>query len=263
VSRAVGGEGQGSTQEKMFMDKTVGDCPFVTVKMGGVSVKSLLDTGSQVSTVTEEFYIKHLKPLGNVYKPTGVSLSLKAANGLDIPYVGYVELDVEVLGRSIPGRGVLVLKEITDPHTQERRRVAPGLLGMNILKSCPGVVGPSPNASEQSEEATAEVKQVQVAKKLSGFVKVAGRRDIRLPAWSMKVVAVTAPLKNGGVSYPALVEGLKTSLPAEALVINTQSRVTNGQLLVRVINCSQLDIWLTGSGSCRGELVRVGVLPSV
>jgi len=42
-------------------------------------------------------------------------LALKAADGLDIPYVGYLELDIQVLGRTFPGRGVLVVKDA--PHT--------------------------------------------------------------------------------------------------------------------------------------------------
>lgn len=58
-------------------------------------------------------------------------LALKAANGLDIPYVCYLKLDIRVLGRIIPGRGVLLVKDssCTSP-------TIPGLLGMNVISEC-------------------------------------------------------------------------------------------------------------------------------
>ena len=38
-------------------------------------------------------------------------VSSKEANGLDIPYVGYLELDIQVLGKKIPGFGALFVKD--------------------------------------------------------------------------------------------------------------------------------------------------------
>ena len=59
-------------------------------------------------------------------------LQLKAANGLDIPYVGFLELDVELCDKKITKCGVLV---VSDPFGQPSS--APGVLGMNI-KTCYG-----------------------------------------------------------------------------------------------------------------------------
>ena len=58
-------------------------------------------------------------------------LTLRAAKGLDISYLGYLELDVEVDGVKIPRCGVLVLKDT--PATANQRREVPGLLGTNLL----------------------------------------------------------------------------------------------------------------------------------
>lgn len=41
-------------------------------------------------------------------------LWLRAANGLEIPYIGYMELDCQVLGERIPKRGVLVIRDTPD-----------------------------------------------------------------------------------------------------------------------------------------------------
>lgn len=95
----------------------------------------LLDTGSMVTTVTEGFFRKHICPTGDV-ESTSSWLKLKAANGLDIPYIGYVELDVEVLGKVLPKRGILIIKDPQDPSIQPRRQDIPGLLGMNVIGAC-------------------------------------------------------------------------------------------------------------------------------
>ena len=110
--------------------RLIGRCPTVQVSMGGVDVPCILDTGSMVTTVTRSFFEAKLRDqLG----PTQACpwLRLKAANGLAIPYVGYVEVDMVVGGHSLPGVGVL----ITDPPGSEDP-VTPGLLGMNVIQHC-------------------------------------------------------------------------------------------------------------------------------
>ena len=72
------------------------------MKMGGVNVSILLDTGSMVSTVTESFFQAHLQSSVSTLLKTGSWLTLRAPNGLEIPYIGYLEMDVKVYGKVIP-----------------------------------------------------------------------------------------------------------------------------------------------------------------
>ena len=53
---------QADSQASVMDIGTVGKCPVVTVQMGGVDVPCLLDTGSQVSTVTESFFRQNIAP---------------------------------------------------------------------------------------------------------------------------------------------------------------------------------------------------------
>ena len=53
---------QADSQPSIMGIGTVGKCPVVTVKMGGVDVPSLHDTGFQVSTVTESFFRQNIAP---------------------------------------------------------------------------------------------------------------------------------------------------------------------------------------------------------
>lgn len=66
----------------------MGRCPVVEVTMGCVKVQCLLDTCSMVTTITESVFQEAFQHWGAPkLKPCGW-LALKAANGLDIPYVG-------------------------------------------------------------------------------------------------------------------------------------------------------------------------------
>lgn len=59
--------------------------------MGGVKVPSLVDTGSMVSTVSESFFCQYFEPWGQECLRSCHWLQLRAANGLAIPYIGYLE----------------------------------------------------------------------------------------------------------------------------------------------------------------------------
>lgn len=100
--------------------------------MGGVTVSCLVDTGPMVSTITESFFREHFETWDQAKLRSCHWLQLQAANGLPIPYLGYLELEVELCGRVPPGCWLLVVKDpLADasPHT-------PGVLGMNILLRC-------------------------------------------------------------------------------------------------------------------------------
>ncbi len=55
--------------------------------------------------------------------------NLVAANGLVIPYIGYIEVDLIICGKVIPKRGVLIVKDSNGSSY-------PGLIGMNVIKVC-------------------------------------------------------------------------------------------------------------------------------
>ncbi|RXN39428.1 Transposon Ty3-I Gag-Pol poly [Labeo rohita] len=115
LSQATQGVVSGSppegTSRDRFLERAVGTCPMVDLKIRGVLVSCLLDTGSQVSTITEGFFREHLSGNESDVLSTSGWLKITAANGLDIPYLGYMELDVEVMGMTLPECGFLIFKE--------------------------------------------------------------------------------------------------------------------------------------------------------
>ena len=83
-------------------ERLVSACPNIAVLMGGVQVPCLVDTGSMESTITESLFLQHFEPWG---LESCNWLRLSAANGLAISYVGYLELDVQLCGKTVKRRG--------------------------------------------------------------------------------------------------------------------------------------------------------------
>ena len=126
------GKERGSSKKQAT--KTVGHCPTVTICIGGKEVTCLLDTGSMVTTVTEDFFRKNLQDKCDMMNNS--FYCLKAANGIDIPYIGFISTVITVGDETITDVGIFVTKTPSDAGTRRRRENIPGLLRMNVLQKC-------------------------------------------------------------------------------------------------------------------------------
>lgn len=156
--------------------------------MGGVKVPCLVDTGSMVSTVTESLFLQYFEPWGRERLQSCHWLELRAANGLTIPYIGYLELDVELCGKRMPRCGVLVVK---DPPGGLSVQV-PGVLGMNVIRRCYRDLFEQhglfdlPSVFEAPELVVQALQKchhasVQAPQDAAGRAKVRGRKVCRIP----------------------------------------------------------------------------------
>ena len=112
-SQGVRGGIKGSqtlTRERFF-DRAVGTCPEVEVEVGGVKAKTLLDTGSQVSTISEAFFQQNLLGENEDITPTAKWLELTAANSFPI------QLDVQTMGLTVPECEFLVVRDSNTDST--------------------------------------------------------------------------------------------------------------------------------------------------
>ena len=78
----------------------VGPVSDVEIVMSGKKCSVLLDTGSQVSTITDAYVANH--PHLQAQVPQQTSVTIQGAGGQPVPHSGVIFVDVEVLGRTVP-----------------------------------------------------------------------------------------------------------------------------------------------------------------
>ena len=98
------------------------------VIVNNISTKALLDTGSTVSTVSEHFYKNKLTDV--VLNPLDVILKIECADGQQLPYLGYIEVEIEAIGAGIQKKQPCLLLVVPDSDYNSQ---VPLLLGTNVL----------------------------------------------------------------------------------------------------------------------------------
>ncbi|KAL1263544.1 hypothetical protein QQF64_006283 [Cirrhinus molitorella] len=230
------------------MSRLMSGCPQLVASIGGVSVVCLIDTGSMVSTITESCFLKSFKPWGQERLKVCQWLQLRAANGLAIPYIGYMELDVELCGKIVPECGILVVK---DPPGDMCTQV-PGVLGMNVLGRCyrelfgqhgqalfdfPPVVE-VPGFVMQALQHCHEIKSQLVVGQV-GKARVRGPHQCRVPGGSMKIISATCSEQCSGGTV--LFEPPEFGLPAGLLASPALVQVVRGTAYIPVVNVGMTD----------------------
>lgn len=205
-----------------------------------------------VTTVTQSFFNQHCQgPL-----QACSWLELHAANGLSIPYVGYFETDVEVLGRVVPRRGVLVVK---DPLEQSSQSTVPGVLGMNVIRECYNelfkqhgaalfeltTISQAVSSWRMAFQHCQSVPVQTICPKM-GMVRLRGRRPVGVPAGTIRVIAATCTRAEFGSMESGLFEPLitKSCLPAGVLVSPAVVTVVRGITHFPIVNVSDVDVVL-------------------
>ncbi len=183
-------------------------------------------------------------------------LVLKAANGLDIPYVGYLEIDLRILDQILPKQGVLVVKDSPDSETRERRKMVPGLIGMNVIQNFHDLLkqkfGSQYWASPILQQCEVPLRQALEICQLhemqnQSFVNLLAQSPIKVAAGTLQLVWATSGYTRLMPRESLLLEPLlesEGSLPADLLVVGSIVLPEKGQLLVPIMNVGTSDVIL-------------------
>ena len=244
-----------SPTHDQFLARAVGTCPVVEMKIGGVSTRCLLDTGSQVSTVTEQFFRQHLCGEEDDMLSTAGWLRLTAANGLEIPYLGYLELEVETMGLKIPDCGFLVVK---DPSSLETS--VPGIVGMNIISQCRQLVHAefetTLKGNLESDWRGAFQRVQKCAVRRQTIARIAGKEKIHIPSASVVTVMAKGVPQRSECERQMLLEPANMPVSGGLVVLPTLVDASSNTVPVQVVNLTQEDVWLN-------PRTRLGVLSPV
>ena len=86
------GEECGST-----LNGIVAECPEVTITVMGTDVKCIIDTGAQVSTLTEAFYNQHLRSMVDLNDISDI-LRINTSQGAELPFIRFTSLQATLMG---------------------------------------------------------------------------------------------------------------------------------------------------------------------
>lgn len=227
-----------------------GNCFTIDVLIDGVRTCCLLDTGSEVTTISEAHFKRQFE--GKTLSPAKW-VKLTAANGLDIPIIGCLYADIECLGKKLPGKCVFVLRDETD-----NTGGTPGILGMNVLGELRSLftgldgVQQMERHGQRSGGASLHRVFVEMGKEEQlvdrngriGFVKVGGRRAVIIPPRSETVIAGRCRV-SPKIKCQVLVEASPTvNTPPGLLVANVLANSVGGKVPVRIMNPSHKPIVL-------------------
>ena len=204
----------------------IGEPNESTVEIDGVPLTALIDSGAQISTITE----KMVKTLGLQLNTLERFLDIEGTGGIQVPYKGYVEVELQIpevkkfkehvlllvidnsaYGERVPIQiGTLHIDMILGIATTEEL----ASLGRTWERGSVGRIVQSKQAQLKGIEFTLEdVKgPVKLAEKISlqpgCTVKVKGITQVK--GHSKRVNAVTEPVEKGGPIKPVAVMTIPT-----------------------------------------------------
>lgn len=233
----------------------IGGCPMVSVMIQDIECTGLLDTGSQINLMQRSMFEEKFPQYEMGQDPV---LTLRAANGLEIPYIGYAVFDFNVAGVQVPDRGVVIVKDEFSTN--------PLIIGMNVISQCWSALfqneGHSSSLFQSTRERQAWQQVTAVCQRVAdrihedgslGNVWLANRRGVRVPPRSEIIVWERARMGLRQRDYCGLVEPVSEQPVAAARTI---AMVRDGKMPVRLCNIHPYSVFV-GKYQKLGRLYEV------
>ena len=215
----------------------------------GTSVSCILDTGSQVSIIAKECISSLKCDMATLEEIPW--LRLKGANGLSIPYLGCITLNIKVIGQDIGPVSMLVVEK---PPSSS----SPCLLGMNVINKCReqlfSQVGDQYLKSDQVRRNKPWRRVLTITHHQEAFrsgkqyaIRLSSARA-RVKAGHEMIVRGYCHSAQGAKDVLAMVEpGEAGTLPNGIVVARSVVTSKHGLVPIRLANHTERDIYLTRS----------------
>ena len=179
------------------------------MEIEGDMVSCLLDSGSQVSTMSISYFNRHLSNIFLLH-PIAKLVTIEAANGLPITYLRFVQVNIELapdLTACQASTSILMFVCPDKPYSHD----VPIILGTNVLNE----ICSKTDAEQRSPPALENVLNTfRVAEAIRdghiGNIRVCSRRAIVIRPGDTVVVRGRCTFWQYNQPYPALVEGMNT-----------------------------------------------------
>jgi transposase InsO family protein len=229
-------------------NRLVGGDSTVEIVVEGKTANALLDTGSMISTISETYCRK----LGLRVLPLDELITVEAAGGHKLPYLGYTEVNLELPDPIRMSTDALFL---VVPTTKYHERV-PVLIGTNVLSAV------LPTDSGNTPWHLASLCLQQQGNNSVGMVK--STKSVVIPPGSKSVVHGLARVQVDSMRMTVITQDLEQSaLPGGLLVAPCYSRVsgTSSRVAVQIQNLCNKSVTIPANTPIC-ELHRVSTVES-
>ena len=230
VTGQTGDKRQQSPKKYDFLSRLIGNSNVSRVDINGRSARALIDSGSQIKTILEEFY-NSLDPKPNFIDIGEFNLKIEAAGGNSVPYSGCIRclLQVPFLGGHVIAIGALVV-----PTTDYNLEV-PVIVGTSAIEVCRKVcVDTEGEIPLQWKNAFISLQQINV-----GTVKSTNKTDIQIQP--METVTLSGLLRKKHNVETAITEqneGASTKIGVCPRVVSLNKNGTDQRVIVKMFNIS-------------------------
>ena len=233
-----------------------------------VSTRCLLDTGSQVSTISSDFYNKHLKDLTPL-RDVETIINIEVAGGHKLPYDGFIEAPIK-LPKTVTGSNEpidVVFLVVADTNFNSK---IPVLLGTNVLKHCLWLL----KESSQGKSGSFDLKHCRISKPwrlvyncLSSqvvnndfeFAQLYNPDSVTVCAGSNALIDCTTDVDFVFSGSHVLLSSDGVNLPGGLIVTPTVVEGHRDQWQVEVENLSQVDVTIPAKTAI-GRLEEVSLV---
>ena len=102
------------------------------IEIDGIISKALIDSGAMISMMSRGYCEEH----GYEIQPLDQLVPIEGSRGADVPYLGYVEVRMHILGINSFDRDVLMLVSHTTTHYHQRVPIQVGSHIIDQVTSC-------------------------------------------------------------------------------------------------------------------------------
>lgn len=194
------------------------------VEIDGQSCNCLLDTGSQVTTVSQSFYEENLSQLK--IHPIQDLLEVEAANGENVPYSGYIGVDItfpkNCFGTEITVSSLALI--VPDTRSSVQSSLLVGTNTLDLLFDSLSLTDADLRALPYGYRVVLSILQQRHAQKENcslGLVRLSGKEPEIIPAGQSRVLKGSVHMNTKTPDKWVVVESSSSSsLPGGILVTN-------------------------------------------
>ena len=121
-----------------IMQHAVAKSPKVSISIHGIQILSLLDSGSEVTLLSQSYVQQHLLPEIKVAMSKKADchklLNLTVTNDGQLPIKMYTELDFTFLGLEVPNVDILIIDGPSQVLDKKHQSKLPGIVGWNLVQ---------------------------------------------------------------------------------------------------------------------------------